>query len=292
MSALDLGPRDVQVPLEDLTFKVKRRSLPWVTLLIVGFFIFVGLFAPLLTSYSPTAPDLINRLQPPSAEHWLGTDSLGRDMVTRLFHGARITLTVVTFALLMGSGVGLVLGMVAGYFGGAVDAVISRIVDAVLSIPGLFFGLLFAATLGTGIKSVVFAISLILWSRFARVIRSEVRSIRERDFVSQSRVIGCSRLRTIVVHVFPNVLSTIMVLVSINLGEVILLEAALSFLGAGIPPPNPSWGAMIAEGQRYLTTAWWMALTPGVAILLAVLSVNLLGDWVRERLDPRLRDKV
>jgi peptide/nickel transport system permease protein len=292
MSALDITPV-VHAPVDaDLDFKIKRRSLPWATLLIVGFFVFVGVFAPLLTSYSPTTPDLLHRLQPPSAEHWFGTDSLGRDMATRLFHGARLTLIVVTFALAMGSGVGLILGMIAGYFGGAIDAVISRIVDAVLAVPGLFFGLLFAASLGAGLRSVVFAISLILWSRFARVIRSEVRAIKERDFVSQSRVIGCSHFRTLWVHIFPNVLSTIMVMVSINLGEVILLESSLSFLGAGIPPPNPSWGAMISEGQRYLTTAWWMALTPGVAILLTVLSVNLLGDWVRDRLDPRLRDKI
>jgi peptide/nickel transport system permease protein len=270
--------------------KYRRSRLPWITLAIIGFFVIAGVFAPLLTSHDPVTPDLINRLQPPSAEHWLGTDSLGRDMVTRLLFGARITLTVVAFALSLGAVVGLTLGLIAGFAGGIVDVVISRAIDSVLGIPSLFFGLLFAVTLGPGLRSVVISIGLVLWSRFARVIRSETVAIRERDFIAQARVIGCSPLRILTVHVFPNVLSTAMVLLSINLGEVVLLESVLSFLGAGIPPPTASWGGMISEGQEYLTTAWWIALVPGVAILLTVLAFNVLGDWVRERLDPKLNN--
>lgn len=281
---------DGAAPEENYLLPSKRRRLPWATLIILGVFVVTALLAPWLTSYNPELAVLSDKLQPPSLQHLLGTDTLGRDVLTRLFYGARVTLSVVLVTAAIGGGIGTVLGMLAGYFGGIVDAIISRMVDALLTIPTLFLGLLFAVTLGVGMRSIIIAISMVIWTRFARVVRSEVIALKERDYVLQARVIGCSNVRILAVHIFPNVLSTVMVLVSINLGEVILLESSLSYLGAGIPPPTPSWGGMIADGQAYLGSAWWLSLTPGIAILLTVLSVNLLGDWLRERFDPKLRD--
>ncbi|MGB3387461.1 MAG: ABC transporter permease [Pseudaminobacter sp.] len=267
-------------------------GLPWLTIVIICGFVFAGLLAPWISPYDPNAQDLMLRLRPPSAAHWLGTDGLGRDVLTRLIYGARVSLVVVLCALAVGLLIGLTLGVIAGYFGGKIDAVISRAIDAALSIPSLFLGLLLAVTLGAGLGSVVIAISLILWSRFARIIRGEVIALKHRDFILQARITGCSPLRIVLVHILPNILNTVLVLVSINLGEVILLEASLSFLGAGIPPPAASWGGLVADGQNYLTSAWWLALAPGMAILLTVLAFNIFGDWCRDMLDPRLRDRL
>ncbi|WP_417725139.1 ABC transporter permease [Salipiger sp.] len=265
-------------------------DFPVATIVIVLFFVLGGTLGPYLAPHDPNAQDLLHRLQPPSREHWLGTDSLGRDLLSRLIHGARVTLIVVVFALSGGAGLGLTLGIIAGYAGGIVDTIISRLIDAALGIPSLFIGVLLAVTLGGGVTSVVIAISLILWSRFARIIRADVIAMKHRDFIAQARLIGCSHLRIVLVHIVPNVLSTAMVLISINMGEVILMEAGLSFLGAGVPPPTPSWGAMVTEGQAHLATAWWLTATPATAIMLTVLAFNILGDWTRDRLDPRLRD--
>lgn len=267
-------------------------QLPLITISIVALFVFAGLFAPLLVPQDPNAQDLLMRLKPPSAAHWFGTDALGRDVFSRILYGARVSLVVVFFALLGGAGLGITLGVLAGYFGGVVDVVISRVIDAAMSIPSLFIGILLAVSLGGGIASVVIAISLILWSSFARVIRADVIALKNREFIVLARLVGCSHLRIIVVHVLPNILSTAMVLISINLGEVILMEAGLSFLGAGIPPPTASWGSMVAEGQGHMATAWWLTAVPGTVILLVVLAFNILGDWTRDRLDPRLRDRL
>ena len=272
--------------------RTRSRRLPWFTIVIIGGFFFVGLFAPWLTAHDAYTPSLSDRLAPPSAEYWLGTDSLGRDMLTRLFFGARASMIVVLTALGAGAAVGITLGLLAGYFRGWIDTVVSRSIDAVLGFPPIFFGLLLAVTVGASLRSVVIAISLVLWARFARVIRGEVISIREKDFIAQAKINGGSSVRIILVHVLPNVLNATMVLVSINMGYVITLESILSFLGAGIPPPIPSWGGMISEGQNYVSSAWWIAIVPGVAILLTVLALNLMGDWLRDRLDPKLRDRI
>lgn len=266
--------------------------LPLVTLLIVACFLLCGTMADWIAPYDPNTQDLLSRLKPPSATHWLGTDALGRDQLSRLIHGAQVSLVVVVFALGGGALLGLGLGILAGYAGGILDAVISRLVDAALSVPSLFIGLLLAATFGASLHAVVAAISLILWSRFARIIRADVIALKNKDFVIQARIAGCSHLRIIFIHILPNIASTAAVLISINMGEVILMEAGLSFLGAGVPPPTPSWGSMVSEGQAHLASAWWLAVVPSVAILLTVLAFNLLGDWVRARLDPRLRDAL
>lgn len=269
----------------------KLRGLPWLTMVLLFVIVGSGVFAPLITPYSPLQPELTNRLAAPSVEHILGTDSLGRDLFTRVIYGTRSTFTVVLLALGIGAAIGTMLGLVAGYFRGVVDIIVSRLIDSVLAFPSIFFGLLLAVTSGAGLQSVVVAISIVLWARFARVIRGEVLSIRERDFIAQAKVNGCSRFRILLVHVLPNVVSPLMVLLSINLGYVITLEASLSFLGAGIPAPTPSWGGIVAEGQNYIGSAWWITVVPGIAIVLTVLAVNLLGDWVRDRLDPKMQDR-
>jgi peptide/nickel transport system permease protein len=191
--------------------------------------------------------------------------------------------------LTVGGGIGLVIGILAGYLGGAVDNLLMRLVDAAFTFPAILFALLLAVTMGQGLSTLIIAISLLLWASFARVIRGEVLALKHRDFVALARVRGCSSPRIMLTHILPNVLNTFMVLVTLNIGVVIIAEASLSFLGAGIPPPTPSWGLMISEGRGRIADAWWVSIIPGVAITLLVLSVNLFGDWLRDRMDPRLR---
>ena len=275
---------------------VRRASrVPWVPIAIISVIVIMALFAPLLAPYSPIDQTLRDKLLPPawvtggSDKYLLGTDAFGRDILSRLIYGARISLLVAVLALTAGGGVGLAVGIVAGYLGGAVDSVLMRVVDAAFTFPAILFALLLAVTMGQGLVTLVIAFSLLLRSNFARVIRGEVLSLRHRDFVALARVRGCSAPRIMLTHILPNVLNTFMVLVTLNIGMVIIAEATLSFLGAGIPPPTPSWGLMISEGRGRIADAWWVALIPGIAITLMVLSVNLFGDWLRDRLDPRLR---
>jgi peptide/nickel transport system permease protein len=271
------------------------RNAPWVPICIISVMICMALFAPLLAPFSPIDQALRERLVPPfwmdggSMSHILGTDAFGRDVLSRLIYGARVSLLVALLALTAGGGVGLVIGIVSGYIGGTLDNLLMRLVDAAFTFPAILFALLLAVTMGQGLVTLVIAISLLLWASFARVIRGEVLTLRQRDFVALAKVRGCSSLRIMLTHILPNVLNTFMVLVTLNIGVVIIAEASLSFLGAGIPPPTPTWGLMISEGRGRIADAWWVALIPGFAITLLVLSVNLFGDWLRDRLDPQLR---
>jgi peptide/nickel transport system permease protein len=271
------------------------RNAPWIPICIMSVMICMALFAPLLAPYSPIDQALRERLVPPfwldggNMSHVLGTDAFGRDVLSRLIYGARVSLLVALLALTAGGGVGLVIGILAGYIGGALDNLLMRLVDAAFTFPAILFALLLAVTMGQGLVTLVIAISLLLWASFARVIRGEVLMLRQRDFVALAKVRGCSSLRIMLTHILPNVLNTFMVLVTLNIGVVIIAEASLSFLGAGIPPPTPTWGLMISEGRGRIADAWWVALIPGFAITLLVLSVNLFGDWLRDRLDPQLR---
>jgi peptide/nickel transport system permease protein len=271
------------------------RRAPWIPIGIISIMLCMALFAPLLAPYSPIDQALRDKLLPPfwieggSLSHILGTDAFGRDVLSRLIFGARVSLLVAAFALTVGGGIGLVVGIVAGYIGGALDNLLMRLVDAAFTFPAILFALLLAVTMGQGLGTLVIAISLLLWASFARVIRGEVLMLRQRDFVALAKVRGCSSLRIMLTHILPNVLNTFMVLVTLNIGVVIIAEASLSFLGAGIPPPTPTWGLMISEGRGRIADAWWVALIPGIAITLLVLSVNVFGDWLRDRLDPQLR---
>jgi peptide/nickel transport system permease protein len=273
----------------------RRRRVPWIPICIIAIMVSMALFAPLLAPYSPIDQTLRDKLIPPfwvdggSVSYILGTDAFGRDMLSRLIYGARVSLIVAALALTAGGGVGLLIGIVAGYFGGAVDNVLMRLVDAAFTFPAILFALLLAVTMGQGLGTLVLAISLLLWASFARVIRGEVLSLKQRDFIALAKVRGCSSGRIMLTHILPNVLNTFMVLVTLNIGVVIIAEASLSFLGAGIPPPTPTWGLMVSDGRGRIAEAWWVSLIPGIAITLLVLSVNVFGDWLRDRLDPRLR---
>ena len=271
------------------------RHLPWIPLIIIGGMVFAAVFAPILAPYSPTKQTLRDKLLPPAwqeggtTEHLLGTDILGRDILSRLIHGARVSLIVATTALLSGGLIGGVLGVISGYVGGKVDTMIMRAVDATLAFPTILFALLLAVTMGQGLRTVVLAVTLILWARFARVTRGEVLSLKTSDYISLALIHGCSSFRIMAIHIMPNVFNTFMVMLTLHVGLVILTEASLSFLGAGIPPPTPSWGQMVADGRAKVATAWWISIIPGVAITMVVIAFNLFGDWLRDRLDPKLR---
>jgi peptide/nickel transport system permease protein len=271
------------------------RHLPWIPLIIIGVMVFAAVFAPILAPYSPTKQTLRDKLLPPAwqeggtSEHLLGTDVLGRDILSRLIHGARVSLIVASTALLSGGLIGGVLGVISGYVGGKVDTLIMRAVDATLAFPTILFALLLAVTMGQGLLTVVLAVTLILWARFARVTRGEVLSLKTNDFIALARIHGCSSFRIMAIHIMPNAFNTFMVMLTLHVGLVILTEASLSFLGAGIPPPTPSWGQMVADGRAKVASAWWISIIPGVAITMVVIAFNLFGDWLRDRLDPKLR---
>jgi peptide/nickel transport system permease protein len=273
----------------------RGRRTPVVSLGIIGVFVLVGIFAPLLSPADPYEQTLRLRFRPPVWEdrgswtHPLGTDRLGRDVLTRIMWGSRISLAAGVLTVLLASAVGAAIGLVAGYYGGRIDAGLMRVTDATLSFPVILLALILAVTVGPSFTNVVIAIAVILWARYARVIRSQVLTLMELDFIAQARLAGAGGWRIITRHLLPNTLNTLVVLVTLQVGYVIIVEASLSFLGAGIPPPTPAWGSMIAEGRDVVTSAWWVSMFPGLAILLVVLAFNLLGDWLRDTLDPKLR---
>jgi peptide/nickel transport system permease protein len=281
-----------EAPVAD---RARRRRVPVVSLTIVVIFVLVALMAPLLSPSDPYEQSLRLRFRPPVWEergswaHPLGTDRLGRDMLTRIIYGSRVSLAVGALAVLLAASVGAAVGLVAGYYGGRVDATLMRITDATLSFPTILLALILAVTVGPSFTNVVIAIAVILWARYARVIRGQVLTLMTLDFIAQARIAGAGAWRIITRHLLPNTLNTLVVLVTLQVGYVIIVEASLSFLGAGIPPPTPAWGSMIAEGREFVTSAWWASAIPGLAILAVVLAFNLLGDWLRDTLDPKLR---
>ena len=276
-----------------LTYELKH--LPWIPLITIGIVVFAAVFAPIIAPYSPTKQTLPDKLLPPAwqeegtSEHLLGTDILGRDILSRLIHGARVSMIVASTALLSGGVVGGALGIVSGYVGGKVDTLIMRAVDATLAFPTILFALLLAVTMGQGVLTVVLAVTLILWARFARVTRGEVLALKNNDYIALARIHGCSSFRIMAIHIMPNVFNTFMVMLTLHVGLVILTEASLSFLGAGIPPPTPSWGQMVADGRAKVASAWWISIIPGLAITMVVIAFNVFGDWLRDRFDPKLR---
>ena len=262
---------------------------------ICALFVLIAILAPVLAPHDPLQGVLIERLQPPvwaeegSAKHILGTDRLGRDILSRLMYGARISLVVCVLAILFAGGVGSVLGVLAGYFGGVVDSVLMRLVDLALSFPVILLALLFGVLYGPGFSNVVLVISLVLWSQYARLARAETLKVKQEDYIALARSAGCSAPRILWRHVAPNIAGSLIVLATLQVGTVIIIEASLSFLGVGVPPPTPAWGTMIADGRSYITSASWLAIIPGIAMLLTVMSVNVLGDYLAEKLNPRLR---
>jgi peptide/nickel transport system permease protein len=265
------------------------------TAIIVGFAL-VAIFAELITPYNPEVGVLGDRFRPPfwqaagSEAHLLGTDHLGRDVLSRLIFGARVSMVVGFTAVIFAGVIGTGLGILSGYLGRWVDQVIMRITDTWLALPALTFAIFLAAVVGPSEMNIVIILAAVYWTRYARVIRSEVLSLKERDFVRLAIVAGCSKRTIMRKHILPNVLNSAIVLGTLMLGVVIVTEAALSFLGLGVPPPKPAWGSMLADGKKGLMAGyWWLTVLPGCCIMLMVLSANLLGDWLRVKLDPQLR---
>ena len=284
-------------PGEPLQAGTPPRRFPGIPLFVLLFLLILpGLFAPYLAPHNPIRGSLRARLKPPmwvqggTVTHPLGTDKVGRDILSRIIYGARISLAVSIVAILVSGAIGTALGLMAGYFGGRIDALIMRLVDISLGLPVILLALVFVAAVGASFGTVVGVTAVLLWARYARQVRGESLSIRERDFVARARVAGASHFRIMLRYIFPNVVNTLTVLATLQIGAVILLESALSFLGAGIPRPTPTWGSMIADGRDLIVVAWWIAMFPGLAIMLTVLSLNLLGDWLRDHLDPKLRN--
>ncbi len=274
---------------------VRRSLLTSAGALIVGLVIVAALAAPQLATTDPIDQDLTVALKPPfwagdgSLQHPLGTDHLGRDVYSRVIHGARISLTISVLAALLGALVGVAAGLVAGYVGGRVDAVIMRIVDLNLAFPLILLALAVVALLGANLKNLVIVMAITTWMIYARVVRGLTLGLRAREFVQAARALGAHDARIIARHVLPNVLPPVIVIWTLEVARVILMESALSFLGLGVPPPTPTWGRMLAEGRDYLTVAGWIAIFPGIAIMVTVLGINFLGDGLRDLLDPRLR---
>lgn len=271
------------------------RRLPLVPVVILLVLVLVASFAQVIAPHSPYATSLPDRLKPPfwmaggSLHHPLGTDLLGRDVLSRVIFGAQVSLMVTVAGLILAGTVGTVMALLAGYFGGKVDALIMRTVDVLLALPMIILALLLAVVLGPSLANVLYIICAMLWVRYARVLRGEVLAWKQQEFVAYARVAGTRTFKVMLRHIFPNITNTLMVLLTFEAGSVILLEASLSFLGVGVPPPTPTWGRMVAEGRDYLIRAWWISTFPGAAIALVVLSLNLLGDWLRDHLDPKLR---
>jgi peptide/nickel transport system permease protein len=254
----------------------------------------LAISAGLLTAYDPVHQDLRNFLKPPvwaggSPAHPLGTDTFGRDVLSRLLFGARVSLTVAVLSLVIATGVGASVGLIAGYVGGAVDSVLARFLDMILALPTLLIALAVAIALGPSFTNLVLIIGLTIWPRTARLIRAETMLLKRSEFARYARSIGVPDWRIVIRHVLPNVMPTLLVAVTLEVGHVILVEASLSFLGAGIPPPQTSWGVMIADGRALIATGWWIALFPGLAIMITVISTNVLGDWLRDKLDPKFK---
>jgi peptide/nickel transport system permease protein len=275
-------------------FQAKRY--PVVPVAILVFFLLIpAIFAPLVAPHDPLKGSLSKRLKPPvwaeggSIEYPLGTDKMGRDLLSRMIYGARISLLVSFMAVFVGGSMGTTLGLISGYFGGKIDALIMRMVDITLSLPTILLALVLVSALGPSFGTVITVIALIIWARYARQARAETLTVKEQDFVARARVAGASHLRIMVRYIFPNIVNTLVVLATLQVGAIILLESTLSFLGVGIPRPTPAWGVMVADGRELIVTAWWVSMFPGIGIMLTVLSLNLFGDWLRDHLDPKLK---
>jgi peptide/nickel transport system permease protein len=276
--------------------RIRTDGVPMLPIAILVTLALLAIFAEVIAPHNPEIGSLAQRFRPPAwvaggnSEYLLGTDHIGRDVLSRLIFGARVSMIVGFTAVIIAGVLGSTLGILSGYLGGWVDQLIMRVTDTWLALPGLTFAIFLAAIVGPSEWNIVIILGAVYWTRYARVIRGEVLSLKERDFVRLAIVAGCSKWTIMRRHLLPNVLNTAIVLATLMLGVVIVTEAALSFLGVGVPPPKPAWGLMLADGKKGLMAGyWWLTVFPGVCIVLMVLAANLLGDWLRVKLDPQLR---
>ncbi|UOM34075.1 ABC transporter permease [Acuticoccus sp. I52.16.1] len=268
-------------------FNANKTS--WVGLGLFLAVCLLAILAPWIAPYDPIDQSILFRLKPPSAEHWFGTDYYGRDVLSRILYGGRISLTIGLLAIGLALVVGTMIGMIAGYFGGAIDIVLMQIMDVFLAFPALILGLFIVAMLGPSVENLIFAIAVTAVAPFARIARAPTISIKEREFVEAGRALGFSNRRLIVGHILPNILPEILVMGSLYLATAIRVEASLAFIGLGVAPPTPTWGGMIREGFENILDSFWLAVFPSIAILIVVFSLNLLGDGLRDAIDPRLK---
>ncbi|MEZ5934957.1 MAG: ABC transporter permease [Alphaproteobacteria bacterium] len=280
-----LQARAVRFYLRWLSFR--RNPLAMAGMIIVAALVLAAVLAPWLATASPTAQDLTARLQPPGGGHWLGTDELGRDIYSRIVYGARTTLYIVVLVAVIVVPIGLAVGTTAGYFGGLADKVLMRITDIFMAFPRLILALAFVAVMGPSIENAVIAITITSWPPYARIARAETITIRNSEFIMAARLQGASNLRILYGHVAPMCISSVVIRLTLDMAGVILIAAGLGFLGLGAQPPAPEWGLMISQGRQYLLDQWWVPTMPGIAIFLVSLGFNLLGDGLRDVLDPR-----
>ena len=272
-----------------------RSSIVRMAVTVLGVFVLTALMAPLIAPTNPAAGSLDDRLMPPawveggSLRHLLGADDLGRDILSRLIYGAQVSLAVSALAIIGAGIVGSTVGMIAGYFGGWTDRIVMRVVDLALSFPIIMLALLMAALFGPSLVNIIVVLMIVLWSPYARMARGETLRVRKLDYVDLARTAGASDPYIIARHVLPNIAGALIVLATLQVGTVIVLEASLSFLGVGVPPPTPSWGSMVSDGRNFIASAWWVSLIPGLAVLAVVMSANMLGDALADYLNPDRR---
>ena len=266
-----------------------REPLNALALTTIAIFAIGAIFAPLVAPYDPLAQELSARLEPPSAAHWLGTDQLGRDLLSRLLYGARISLVIGVVVVALAGAVGTVVGMIAGYAGGLIDEALMRLTEVFLAFPPLILAMAIAGALGPSLTNAIIAIATVTWAVYARLARGQVLSLRRREYVEAARAIGARPGRILLRHLLPNAVAPLLIQASFDMGSAIISAAGLSFIGFGAQPPTPEWGVMISEGRNFISTQPWLSLFPGLAILFAVGAFNLLGDGLRDILDPRLR---
>lgn len=289
---LDLRPVRQVSPAADVWRRFRRNRLALAGLALVAFLALTAALAPVVAPYDPLQVNLDLQFHPPSAQHLFGTDVYGRDLLSRIISGARISLVIGFVPSILSMAIGATLGVLAGYYGRQIDAIIMRLADVVLAFPSLLLAMVVTYTLGASLYTLFIALSVVRWASAARVVRSQTLSVKERDFVLAARAVGVSDRRIMFRHIIPNCLAPILVLLTLNIPDAIMAEAGLSFLGVGAQPPTPSWGLMINEAQQYLFSAPWASILPGVAILLTVLGFNFVGDGLRDAMDPYLKNKL
>jgi peptide/nickel transport system permease protein len=267
----------------------RRNRLMVIGTAIIACLLLVAAVAPLLATHNPYEQVLADRLHAPSGKHLFGTDGLGRDIYSRVVYGARITLTIALLVAAISAPIGMLIGILSGYLGGAVDEILMRLADVFLAFPRLILAIAFAAALGPGVENAIIAIAIALWPSYARLARAETLNVKNNDYIQAMRVLGASKMRIMAGHIMPLTLSSIIVRMSLDMGTIILTAAGLGFLGLGAQPPMPEWGLMVSDGRQFLVDQWWVSTLPGVAILVVVMGFNLLGDGIRDVLDPRQR---
>jgi len=290
MKAIEPSPTDLPSASRwQWVHRLMRKHLGVAGGIIIILLTFVAVFAPVLAPYDPLVVNAMNKFRPPGPENWLGTDAVGRDILSRILYGTRISLFTGVVIITAAGIVGMTMGLISGYFGGKVDNIIMRLGDVFLAFPQLILAMAVVAALGPGLYNAMAAIAVTWWPQYARLVRSEVLAIRQMEYVEAAEALGAPHVRILISHVLPNALSSIMVKATMDMGVAVLFAASLSFIGFGVQPPTPEWGAMVSAGRTYVVTHWWVSTVPGMAIFVTVMAFNLLGDALRDVLDPRLK---